>query len=67
MRAARKLTFHIAILVCNLLQEAVLIGVDSLGFDLRVCCGTQIQTLRFAFNTRVSGLSIIFSLASLYC
>ncbi|XP_020107016.1 uncharacterized protein At3g49140-like isoform X4 [Ananas comosus] len=31
-------------------QEAAVIGVDSLGFDLRVCSGTQVQTLRFAFN-----------------
>ena len=35
------------------LQEAALIGVDSLGFDVKVCSGTQVQTLRFAFNTRV--------------
>ncbi|KAL4595023.1 hypothetical protein ACB092_12G061800 [Castanea dentata] len=33
-------------------EEAALIGVDSLGFDLKVCSGTQVQTLRFAFNTR---------------
>ncbi|XP_020107014.1 uncharacterized protein At3g49140-like isoform X2 [Ananas comosus] len=31
-------------------EEAAVIGVDSLGFDLRVCSGTQVQTLRFAFN-----------------
>ncbi|KAM2730730.1 hypothetical protein EV1_001953 [Malus domestica] len=37
-----------------ILQEAVLIGVDSLGFDLRVCSGTQVQTLRFALNTRAT-------------
>ncbi|KAM1232192.1 hypothetical protein ACFX13_042774 [Malus domestica] len=35
-------------------EEAVLIGVDSLGFDLRVCSGTQVQTLRFAHNTRAT-------------
>ncbi|KAJ4705940.1 Pentatricopeptide repeat (PPR) superfamily protein [Melia azedarach] len=35
-------------------EEAALIGVDSLGFDLRVCSGTQIQTLRFSFNTRAT-------------
>lgn len=35
------------------LQEAALIGVDSLGFDLKVCSGTQVQTLRFAFNSQV--------------
>ncbi|CAI0403137.1 unnamed protein product [Linum tenue] len=35
-------------------EEATLIGVDSLGFDLRVCSGTQVQTLRFAFNSRVT-------------
>lgn len=35
-------------------EEVALIGVDSLGFDLRVCSGTQVQTLRFAFNKRAS-------------
>ncbi|XP_073013841.1 uncharacterized protein At3g49140-like isoform X2 [Typha latifolia] len=35
-------------------EEAAVIGVDSLGFDLRVCSGTQVQTLRFAFNTRAT-------------
>lgn len=36
------------------LQEAVAIGVDSLGFDLRICSGRQVQTLRFSFDTQVS-------------
>ncbi|KAL0358923.1 UNVERIFIED_CONTAM: hypothetical protein Sangu_0741700 [Sesamum angustifolium] len=35
-------------------QECVLIGVDSLGFDVRVCSGIQVQTLRFAFKKRAS-------------
>ncbi|KAK6262401.1 hypothetical protein QUC31_008217 [Theobroma cacao] len=35
-------------------EEVAIIGIDSLGFDLRVCCGPQIQTLRFAFNTRAT-------------
>ncbi|OVA16952.1 hypothetical protein BVC80_737g27 [Macleaya cordata] len=35
-------------------EEATVIGVDSLGFDLRVCSGTQVQTLRFAFNARAT-------------
>ncbi|KAK9293168.1 hypothetical protein L1049_021156 [Liquidambar formosana] len=35
-------------------EEATLISVDTLGFDLRVCSGTQVQTLRFAFNTRAT-------------
>ncbi|KAI9160998.1 hypothetical protein LWI28_013534 [Acer negundo] len=35
-------------------EEAAIIGVDSVGFDLRVCSGTQIQALRFAFNTRAT-------------
>ncbi|XP_027163575.1 uncharacterized protein At3g49140-like isoform X1 [Coffea eugenioides] len=35
-------------------EEVALIVVDSLGFDLRVCSGTQVQTLRFAFNKRAS-------------
>ena len=39
------------------LQEAAFIGVDSLGFDLKVCSGTQVQTLQFAFHTRVWQLS----------
>lgn len=35
-------------------EEVSLIGVDSLGFDLRVCSGTQVQTLRFSFRKRAS-------------
>lgn len=35
-------------------EECALIGVDSLGFDLRVCSGTQVQTLRFAFKKRAT-------------
>lgn len=35
-------------------EEATLIGIDTLGFDLRVCSGTQVQTLRFAFNSRAT-------------
>ncbi|TKY45273.1 hypothetical protein E2542_SST31563 [Spatholobus suberectus] len=35
-------------------EEAQLICVDSLGFDLRVCSGTQIQTLRFSFKKRAT-------------
>ncbi|KAF9683774.1 hypothetical protein SADUNF_Sadunf04G0049300 [Salix dunnii] len=35
-------------------EEVAIIDVDSLGFDLRVCSGTQIQTLRFAFNSQAT-------------
>ncbi|KAG9137722.1 hypothetical protein Leryth_019288 [Lithospermum erythrorhizon] len=35
-------------------EEVALAGIDSLGFDLRVCSGTQLQTLRFAFKKRAS-------------
>ncbi|CAN1793161.1 Uncharacterized protein At3g49140 [Linum perenne] len=35
-------------------EEAEVIGVDALGFDLRVCSGTQVQTLRFAFLSRAT-------------
>ncbi|XP_047091680.1 uncharacterized protein At3g49140-like isoform X1 [Lolium rigidum] len=35
-------------------EEAAIIGVDCLGFDLRLCSGTQVQTLRFAFPTKSS-------------
>ncbi|KAF7813040.1 uncharacterized protein G2W53_034016 [Senna tora] len=35
-------------------QEAQLISVDSLGFDLRVCSGTKVQTLRFGFKKRAT-------------
>ncbi|KAE9464823.1 hypothetical protein C3L33_03269, partial [Rhododendron williamsianum] len=35
-------------------EEASIIGVDTLGFDLRISSGTQIQTLRFTFNARAS-------------
>ncbi|KAG6387728.1 hypothetical protein SASPL_152920 [Salvia splendens] len=35
-------------------EECALIGVDSLGFDVRVCSGIQVQTLRFAFKKKAS-------------
>nr|XP_043638871.1 uncharacterized protein At3g49140-like [Erigeron canadensis] len=35
-------------------EEVALIGVDSLGFDLRTCSGRQVQTLRFAFQNRAT-------------
>ncbi|KQJ88301.1 uncharacterized protein At3g49140 [Brachypodium distachyon] len=35
-------------------EEAAIIGVDCLGFDLRLCSGTQVQTLRFAFPTKAT-------------
>ncbi|XP_009802899.1 uncharacterized protein At3g49140-like isoform X2 [Nicotiana sylvestris] len=35
-------------------EEVALIGVDSLGFDLRVCSGAQVQTLRFSFKKQAS-------------
>ncbi|XP_062120316.1 uncharacterized protein At3g49140-like [Humulus lupulus] len=35
-------------------DEAVIIGVDSLGFDMRICSEKQVQTLRFAFDTRAT-------------
>ncbi|XP_042373756.1 uncharacterized protein At3g49140-like isoform X2 [Zingiber officinale] len=35
-------------------EEAVAIGVDSLGFDLRICSGRQVQTLRFSFDTQAT-------------
>ncbi|KAK7364391.1 hypothetical protein VNO80_13004 [Phaseolus coccineus] len=35
-------------------EEAQLICLDSLGFDLRVCSGTQVQTLRFSFKKRAT-------------
>ncbi|XP_062197941.1 uncharacterized protein At3g49140-like isoform X2 [Phragmites australis] len=35
-------------------EEAAVIGVDCLGFDLRVCSGTQVQTLRFAFPAKAT-------------
>lgn len=35
-------------------EEAQLICVDSLGFDVRVCSGTQVQTLRFGFKKRAT-------------
>ncbi|KVI04689.1 FMN-binding split barrel, partial [Cynara cardunculus var. scolymus] len=41
-------------LVLSLNIEVALIGVDSLGFDVRVCSGRQVQTLRFAFKNRAS-------------
>ncbi|KAH7680550.1 FMN-binding split barrel-containing protein [Dioscorea alata] len=35
-------------------EEISLSGVDSLGFDLRVCAGTQVQTLRFSFSAQAT-------------
>ncbi|KAK4745407.1 hypothetical protein SAY87_011719 [Trapa incisa] len=35
-------------------EEAMIIGIDALGFDIRACSGTQLQTLRFSFETRVT-------------
>ncbi|CAA7397113.1 unnamed protein product [Spirodela intermedia] len=35
-------------------EEVFLSGLDSLGFDLRVCSGTQIQTLRFSFRLQAT-------------
>lgn len=37
-----------------------MIGLDSLGFDLRLCAGAKIESLRFAFSTRVSQFSTWF-------
>ncbi|XP_047327155.1 uncharacterized protein At3g49140-like isoform X3 [Impatiens glandulifera] len=35
-------------------EEATLVGIDTLGFELRVCAGRQVETFRFAFNSRAS-------------
>ncbi|CAH2064740.1 unnamed protein product [Thlaspi arvense] len=35
-------------------EEVKLIGIDSLGFDLRLCAGAKIESLRFAFLTRAT-------------
>ncbi|WZY98617.1 hypothetical protein YC2023_070946 [Brassica napus] len=35
-------------------EEVKLIGLDSLGFDLRLCAGAKIESLRFAFSTRAT-------------
>ncbi|KAK9060871.1 hypothetical protein SSX86_018051 [Deinandra increscens subsp. villosa] len=35
-------------------EEVAVIGVDTLGFDVRVCSGRQVQTLRFAFKRKAS-------------
>ncbi|KAF7149314.1 hypothetical protein RHSIM_Rhsim03G0191900 [Rhododendron simsii] len=40
-------------------EEASIIGVDTLGFDLRISSGKQIQTLRFSFNARVEFLLLL--------
>lgn len=50
----------------NSLQEAQLICVDSLGFDVRVCSGTQVQTLRFGFKKRVPQLSFVATYLNAY-
>jgi hypothetical protein len=38
-------------------EEANLISVDSLGMDVRVFAGAQVQTHRFPFKTRVREIS----------
>ncbi|WOL01628.1 hypothetical protein Cni_G10345 [Canna indica] len=35
-------------------EEAAVIGVDSLGLDLRICSGRQVQTLRFSFHSQAT-------------
>ncbi|KAH0864563.1 hypothetical protein HID58_081774 [Brassica napus] len=35
-------------------EEVKMIGLDSLGFDLRLCAGAKIESLRFAFSTRAT-------------
>jgi hypothetical protein len=35
------------------LQEASLIGVDSLGIDVRAFSGLEVRTVRFSFNAQV--------------
>ncbi|XP_019100240.1 PREDICTED: uncharacterized protein At3g49140-like [Camelina sativa] len=35
-------------------EEVKLIEIDSLGFDLRLCAGAKIESLRFAFSTRAT-------------
>ncbi|XP_038898179.1 uncharacterized protein At3g49140 isoform X2 [Benincasa hispida] len=35
-------------------EDAILIGVDSLGMDVRVCFGTEVQTFRFPFKIRAT-------------
>ncbi|ONK72420.1 uncharacterized protein A4U43_C04F19250 [Asparagus officinalis] len=39
------------------IERANLIGVDSLGFDVRVSSGMEVQTLRFSFNARATSES----------
>ena len=47
-------------------QEAAIIGVDCLGFDLRLCSGTQVQTLRFAFPTKVNNSAFLYEFLIMY-
>ncbi|KAH9302096.1 hypothetical protein KI387_013679, partial [Taxus chinensis] len=35
-------------------EGAFLVGVDSLGVDIRVQCGAEVQTVRIAFNSQVT-------------
>lgn len=35
-------------------EEAILTGIDSLGFDLRICSGKQVQNLRFPFTSKAN-------------
>ncbi|KAI4324970.1 hypothetical protein MLD38_030409 [Melastoma candidum] len=38
-------------------EDAQIVRVDSLGFDVRVCSATQLQTLRFGFDTQATSKS----------
>lgn len=35
-------------------EEAILVGVDSLGVDIRARCGAEVQTVRIAFKYQVT-------------
>ncbi|KAI4324966.1 hypothetical protein MLD38_030406 [Melastoma candidum] len=38
-------------------EDAQIVRVDSLGFDVRVCSATQLETLRFGFDTQATSKS----------
>lgn len=49
-----------------MIQEAEIIWVDRLGFDVRAILGREMKILRFSFNTRVCGKNYMLVYFSFY-
>ena len=49
------------------MQRANVIGVDSLGMDVRVSSGMEARTLRFSFNARVGIYFLLHWIVEYHC